>query len=350
MNTDQLLHLLRSSWWKLALGALVGALVALLLMTVLPKQYEATSSVLIQAQAADPQEASGFTSAELDEMLPTTIALAQSDDSVERTRALLGSETTAETVREDIAYAPAEDAPVITVTATASTPAEAARRADAGAQTAVESVADQTPMGVRLVPTITQKAAEPESAASPNLLVLLPAGIIAGALLVLVWLLARRAASALPRRVRALAGELDAPLLGAVGQLPSDLQRAVAAAGVPTSVRGVRARLARLTDRPLGLIEADGASARGLDDADGRERAHAQSMTVRATLDDGLAQLPPDAAGVLVLPTGATTRTARCARRACESQGVDLVGWVLASRGAGTDNGEELAEMRRTVP
>lgn len=350
MNTDQLLHLLRTSWWKLALGALVGALVALLLLAVLPKQYEATSSVLIQAQDADPEEASGFTSTELDAMLPTTIALAQSDESVERTRALLGSGTTAETVREDIAYVPAEDAPVITVTATAPTPAEAARRADAGARTAVESVADQTPMGVRLVPTITQKAAGPESAASPNPLVILPAGIIAGTLLVLVWLLARRAAGALPRRVRALAGELDAPLIGTVGQLPSELRRGVAAAGVPTSGAGVRARLARLTERPLGLIEVDGASAGGIVAADGRERAHALSRAVLVTLDDGMARLPPDAAGVLVLPAGATAMTARRARRACDNHGVEFIGWVLASRDAGTDHGEEIAETRRTVP
>lgn len=197
MNTAQLLTLLRTAWWKLAVGAIVGALVAVLLLAVLPKRYEAVSLVLVQVadQAAQPTPEAPDPAApvlepdQVKEMLPTYIAIAYSDESVAGTAAAAGDGATPASVREDLVYTPAPDEPVIEVHGSAATPEGARKLADAGAKTLTEDVAAENPLGVDLAPTVLEVAIAPEKAASPSPLVVVPACVLAGIVLTLCWAL-----------------------------------------------------------------------------------------------------------------------------------------------------------------
>lgn len=201
MNTAQLLTLLRTAWWKLAIGAIVGALVAVLLLAVLPKRYEAVSLVLVQVadQAAQPApeapdpaavpEAPVLEPDQVKQMLPTYIAIAYSDGSVAGTAAAAGNGATPASVREDLVYTPAPEGPVIEVHGNAATPEGARKLADAGAKTLTEDVTAENPLGVDLAPTVLEAAAAPEKAASPSPLVVVPACVLAGIVLTLCWAL-----------------------------------------------------------------------------------------------------------------------------------------------------------------
>ncbi|GAB2536126.1 YveK family protein [Brachybacterium huguangmaarense] len=194
MNTAQLVTLMRTAWWKLAIGVVVGAVVALVLLAVLPARYEATSRVLVQvAEPAPPQEGQAATplpeAAQVEQMIPAYIALATSDASAESTISRAGTDLDAEALRDALVYAPASEGPVVEVTASAGSPEDAVALADAGAQTLADGVTNGRPFGVQLTPSVLEAAVAPTAPASPDRLVVFPACIIGGFVLALCWVL-----------------------------------------------------------------------------------------------------------------------------------------------------------------
>jgi succinoglycan biosynthesis transport protein ExoP len=140
MSTETLWRTLRTSWWIIALGAIAGLILGLLILQVAPKQYESASRVLIQPSGDSGSGDLQTQQSAVTEMLPTYIAIAGADKGLDATSERLDGSVDATALRDDLLYVAEEDTPIITVTGHGRTPDDASAMADAGATTLADAV------------------------------------------------------------------------------------------------------------------------------------------------------------------------------------------------------------------
>lgn len=189
MSTDALWHTLRTSWWLIALGALIGALLAAGALMVAPKSYSSTSTVLVTAAPVDPastEETLDFAQ----KRLPNLVQMAGSGESRAQIAAAAGIDESA--VDSAVSYDIPEETTVIEVTASGETAEGAQSLSDAAAQTLVQHAADSSTQGITMSAEVLDAAGTGE-VASPGLPIALVTGALLGALLGLVLGLVRGA-------------------------------------------------------------------------------------------------------------------------------------------------------------
>jgi capsular polysaccharide biosynthesis protein len=340
MTTENLWRTLRATWWMLAIGAVAGALAGLLALGIAPKHYESTSRVLIQVEGDGADLQAQQTAVE--GMLPTYIAIAGSDDSLAATRARLSDPPSIQQLRRELLFVADEDSPTIIVTGQGDSPQAAADMADAGATTLREAVEDGDGGTVDATPQIIEKAVAPSSPSSPDPKIVLPAGIILGALIVLVAVLVRQGRTRLPVRMRQVEAAAGGPLLGILEPAEARLARAARATGAPTSAEGIRGLLQRLPHRTIALVHAstvDDARLSRIEDVITTQRAASrrEADLRRVPLDDGLSSLPADAVAVLVIDEGSTRSAVSRAATFSRGHGVAVAGCIIVPRDSRAD-------------
>lgn len=371
MSNERLWYTLRTGWWVVVIGAALGALLALFALQVTPKQYESTSRVLVQPTAVGQRTdvLTNRTVTEqtdqtvIEQMLPTYIALAGSDGSLDATSQRLGGTPTSQTLRQKLEYVADEDSPTIVVTGHAATPAAAAAMADAGAETVAQVVQDGF-SGDRAVTTqIIEKAAAPSSASAPNPQIFLPVGVITGALVAFLVLLVRTARGPLPRSLRTMETAVGAPVLGLLRSSSPSLTRQAEAAGLPTTLSGIRRSLYHLDHRMVALVDVGTTAADEIVHGSRHDQVASTSVTPpeiwQVPLSDRIATLPDDAVVVLVIDESCSHAQATQAARFSTAQGIEVIGCIVVATpeteppeaSAGTEtNAWDAAELSSTSP
>ncbi|HEX7349473.1 hypothetical protein [Brachybacterium sp.] len=333
MSTEAMWRILRDAWWILATGAVVGGLIGLLVLAVAPKHYEAESRVLIQPVASDA-ESLAVEQSLLRELLPTYIAVARSDASLIATSERLGGEPGVEALRSQLQFVADEDSPVIIITGTGSTGDEAAAVAGAGAETLFEAVEGGANGTVEASAGLLEEATAPTTPSNPDPAIVIPAGIIVGAITVLLALIGREGSKRHPRVLRRIESAAGAPVMGILDPPEGALSRAVAKTGLPTTAVGIRGRLHRLPYSTIALVHANSPHGMRIStffttaERSGARRS-GTTETWAVPLSDQLSSLPEDAVAVLVVGDGCSSTQISGAARFSIGHGIPVIGCIV---------------------
>lgn len=333
MSTESLWRILRDAWWILAAGAVVGGLLGLIVLAAAPKHYEAESRVLIQPVATDA-ESLAVEQSLIRDLLPTYIAVARSDASLVATSERLGGDPSVDALRTQLQFVADEDSPVIIITGTGSTGAEAADVAGAGAETLFEAVEEGANGTAEASAGLLVEATAPNTPSNPDPAIVIPAGIIVGAVAVLLALIGREGSRQHPRVLRRIESAAGAPVLGILDPPEGALSRAVGRTGLPTTAAGIRGRLQRLPHSTIALVHAN--SAQGIRIAtffSTTERPGARRSSTTETwavpLSDQLSSLPEGAVAALVVGDRCSSAQISRAARFSTGHGVPVIGCIV---------------------
>ncbi|UQN28456.1 Wzz/FepE/Etk N-terminal domain-containing protein [Brachybacterium kimchii] len=350
MSTERLRQLLATSWWKLLAGLLIGALLAVPVLAIAPKEYTSTARVLVQSTPSDEARAADQQTY-IDSMLPTFIALAESDSSLGAIAKASGDGVDEQDVRDGLTYEADSDSAVITITGTGDTPKTASTLTEAAAETFV----DQTPDASGAKDTtvqILEQASAAKLPSSPDPLVVGPALMILGLLAAFLLALLSPGRRRPPRSARELAYLADAPVLGTLAPRGARLHRDASRRGLPTTAAGIGGRVRRLGDPMIALVGVGSIDERAFSalqrsasaaepDAQirtgARSGAEAETVIRRLELTDELSELPAGAGAVLVVSAACSVRTLQHAARFARGHGVRVRGVVVASAEAARD-------------
>lgn len=185
MDISSFFASIRAHFWILILTGLLAGALAFGISSALPKQYEAEAQVLV-GSLADPT---------LDQLLAhqqlaqTYAQLATTTPVLRRVIDDLGLDETTQELAERIDIRVPTGLSIITVTATASTPAEAAALANAMATEIVE-LSDTPGTSTTGLATIVQRAVPPTTPSSPqvvlNTMIAATLGVAVGLTIALV--------------------------------------------------------------------------------------------------------------------------------------------------------------------
>jgi|GEM_PF-3875797 len=323
MSSKKLWAVLGRGWWMLAIGALVGLVLAVGAYTASPKTYQSEATLLLQP--------SGRTAALeqhdlLQANLPTYVQLGAADDTVaEIARRTDDAGADQAALRKRLQYIPEEDTPIITVKATASEPAAAAQLTEAAVEVLQQRIGDEDSAGLKATSQIIARASEPTAPYSPNRMVLLPAGLIAGLLLGLIAALAWDRGHPRPRTVGELAEAAEVPVIGVLAEERPRWVSSAVRLGIPTTCAAVEGRLRRSGAHRMVLVTG----ARLPVDA-----ARAELETVCHGRDvpelcATAAEIQDDAHVVLVVDTDCRRSALAEFSRSVRGQGLDVVGLLV---------------------
>lgn len=184
MSTTALWRTLRTSWWLIALGAVIGALLGAAALMVLPKTYSSSASVLVTAAPVDPASTEDtFEIAQ--KRLPNVVEMAGSDESRAQVASAAGIEESA--VSSAVSYEIPDETTVIEVTGSGDSAESAQAVTDAATETLVARAGDVT-----MSAEVLKKAGE-GGVASPSTPITIATGLLLGALLGLLVSLIRGA-------------------------------------------------------------------------------------------------------------------------------------------------------------
>lgn len=184
MSTTALWRTLRTSWWLIALGAVIGALLGAAALMVLPKTYSSSASVLVTAAPVDPASTEDtFEIAQ--KRLPNVVEMAGSDESRAQVASAAGIEESA--VSSAVSYEIPDETTVIEVTGSGDSAESAQAVTDAATETLVARAGDVT-----MSAEVLEKAGE-GGVASPSTPITIATGLLLGALLGLLVSLIRGA-------------------------------------------------------------------------------------------------------------------------------------------------------------
>lgn len=278
MTTDTFLKTLATGWWLLLIGAVIGALAAGGLLLVAPKQYEATARVLVSP--AGQNEGGGEQITFVSSMIPTFVALGESDANMAQIAERLGGEETPADVREKIGYAPEEGTSIIVVTGRAATPEAAARTTQVAGDVLVRTVPGMYDEEIAVDATVLEEATTPTVPASPDPMIVLPAGMLLGMLVAFLAMVGTGHRRRPPRHVNDLTEATGAALLGVLDPSRGSLRRDCAREGIPTTMIGVCGRIRRLPHRQIVMMSVGSGDSRMLAD-----RARTEAALVGGDLD-----------------------------------------------------------------
>lgn len=189
MSTTALWRTLRTSWWLIALGAVIGALLGAAALMVLPKTYSSSASVLVTAAPVDPASTEDtFEIAQ--KRLPNVVEMAGSDESRAQVASAAGIEESA--VSSAVSYEIPDETTVIEVTGSGDSAESAQAVTDAATETLVARAGDSWDPGVTMSAEVLEKAGE-GGVASPSTPITIATGLLLGALLGLLVSLIRGA-------------------------------------------------------------------------------------------------------------------------------------------------------------
>lgn len=331
MSTERLWQLLATSWWKLLAGLLIGAILTVPVLALAPKEYTSTARVLVQSSPSDDTRAADQ-QAYIDSMLPTFIALAQSDASLEKIAKDSGDGVDVQDVRDGITYEADTDSAVITITGTGDGPRSASRLTESAA----ENFVDATPEASGTESTkvkILEKASSATLPSSPDPLIVGPALMILGLLVAFLLALLSPGGRRRPRSARELAYLTDAPALGVLEPHGARLHRDASRRGLPTTATGTAGRIRRLGDPVIALVgvgSVDEQRFADLERAVSASEDGADAEVHRLALADELSELPAEAGAVLVVSAACSVRTLQHAARFARGHGVQVRGVVVA--------------------
>lgn len=243
MELRDYLRVIRRNRFVLAFLVLLGIAAGAGYALLQTPMYEATAETYISTQTA--QSAS-----DLSQGSAYTVQVVENYAHVARTRFVLapvieslGLPMTVNQLKKRVAAEPAPNTSVLEITASDPDPARAKAIADAVAarlSTAVGVLSPESQTGTSLVKvTEVDPATQPTSPSSPNLMLILPIGALAGLALALVIAVAREALDTRVREVADLTSTVGEPLLGEV-----------------LLDAGLAARPLVMHDRPIG-VEAE---------------------------------------------------------------------------------------------
>ncbi|KZX21430.1 YveK family protein [Rathayibacter tanaceti] len=228
MELRDVLRLLRDHWIPIVAAILLGTLVAFGWSLTQTPRYVADSQGLVSvATTGGTDESQEIYTQQIAQSvakssLATYVPIATSRDVAQIAIDSLGLDVSPATLIAAISVQPDTVAPVLKVSATASTPEGAQKLADAWVSaiaTKVQQVNQETGVGDTVTLTVLQTAALPSSPAFPNLRLVLAVGALAGLVIGLVYAFVR---NTLDRRIRT--AEMVERLfdLPVVGTLPVD--------------------------------------------------------------------------------------------------------------------------------
>ena len=192
MSLHDYVRLFRRGWWIVLLGAVLGAMAAVLLTLSTPATYYSTATVGVSVTGdgtpADLASGADFAA----DRVPTYAGLATTSDVLDRAAAARGGVDDVPTLRESVTSTSRADAAFIDITAGGPDAEVARARADAVANGLIEAAAELDPSGidpaVRL--TVVQTADLPTIATEPrprnNVLIGLAVGLVLGLAAVVV--------------------------------------------------------------------------------------------------------------------------------------------------------------------
>jgi len=217
------LDIARERWRFILAGLLLGLLAAGLLSYFLPRQYAATVTVMVTAQAsADPAAAAD--SVEISsQRIHTYVELMRSRRLAGDVIAALGLAATPEQLAERITVSSAPDSVLLTAAVTDGSPDQAIRIANSAAEQFIRNVAEieqpTDPARPPLVIGQVFEAAEPPAElVAPRPLLYLVLGASFGLALGLVTALLRHSLDSTVKTRRQLEDALGTPVLGVIGR------------------------------------------------------------------------------------------------------------------------------------
>ncbi|QHC66008.1 polysaccharide biosynthesis tyrosine autokinase [Rathayibacter sp. VKM Ac-2759] len=227
MELRDVLRLLRDHWLAIVAAILLGTLLAFGWSLTQKPRYVADSQgiVSVDVGSGDPSQAvylRQISATVANSSLKTYLPLATSRDTAEIAIENLGLDISPSALISAITVESETDAPVMNITASASTAEGAQKLADAwvaAVATRIQQVNAETGAGDTVSLAVVQAAALPASPAYPNLRLVLAIGALAGLVLGLVYAFVR---NTLDRRIRT--AEMVERLfdLPVVGTLPVD--------------------------------------------------------------------------------------------------------------------------------
>ena len=189
MSTTALWRSLRTSWWVIALGAVIGALLGAAALLVLPTSYASSASVLVTAAPADPATTED-TLEFARRRLPNVVEMAGSDESSAQIAAAAGIDASA--VETSVSYEIPDETTVIVVTGTGDSAESAQALADAASARLVEHAGDFSTPGMTMTGEALKKA-DIGSVSFPSTPLTIATGLLLGALVGLLVGLVRGA-------------------------------------------------------------------------------------------------------------------------------------------------------------
>ncbi|SMH46145.1 capsular exopolysaccharide family [Rathayibacter oskolensis] len=227
MELRDVLRLLRDHWLAIVAAILLGTLVAFGWSLTQKPRYVADSQGIVSVALADSEQSQAVYQQQIattvaNSALKTYLPIATSRDVAQIAIENLGLDVSASTLIGAITVQAETDAPVMKVTASASTAEGAQKLADAWVSaiaTRIQQVNAETGVGDTVSLSVVQAASLPSSPAYPNLRLVLAVGALVGLVLGLVYAFVR---NTLDRRIRT--AEMVERLfdLPVVGTLPVD--------------------------------------------------------------------------------------------------------------------------------
>lgn len=227
MELRDVLRLLRDHWLAIVAAVLLGTLVAFGWSLTQKPRYVADSQGIVSVAVQGGDESQALYSQQIaatvaNSSLKTYLPIATSRDVAEIAAQNLGLDVSPSSLISAITVAAETDAPVMNVTASASTADGAQKLADAwvsAVATRIQQVNAETGVGDSVSLSVVQDASLPTSPAYPNLRLVLAVGALAGLVLGLVYAFVR---NTLDRRIKT--AEMVERLfdLPVVGTLPVD--------------------------------------------------------------------------------------------------------------------------------
>lgn len=182
MTTERLWETLRTRWWWLALGLMVGLVGGAIALAVLPETYRSEAAVLVDAQPAGDGDGSVSATEYVEARLPTYVDLGASDAAQDRIREELGEDLSRAEIEARVTYVPTEGSMVLAVEGAGGDPESAQAAAAAGSAALSAEIEGTSTDAVEVSTSEIQAATAPTAAESPVPSVVLPAGAILGLL------------------------------------------------------------------------------------------------------------------------------------------------------------------------
>ncbi len=227
MDFSIAIRLLRSGWWLLLLGALVGAAGGIALTAVSTPTYQATTSLYVAVQTGQSQSATELNqgSSAAQAKVLGYVPVITSAPVLEPVIRELGLDRTARSLAADVSAATPKGSQLLDVSVRGTDPAQVARIANAVGESVGKVVEDlEQPLADGSSPvkvTTLQPATQPAAPIDPRPSFNLALGTLLGLALAVAALFIR---SMLDTRIRAaadIAAVADLPILGAIGVNPA---------------------------------------------------------------------------------------------------------------------------------
>lgn len=245
--------------WKIVVACLVlGVAVALVVSALSPRRYTSTAELLVSAEATTNQTDLNQGSSFAQSRVKSYVAVVTSPDVLDRIRTDLSLPLTNEQLKDRLTATAAVDTTLIEVSATDSSPAQAASIANSAARAFAtvieefETPADSSVSAIKVL--ITTPALAPASPQSPNIPVNAAIGLFLG---ILVGLSAAALRELLDVSIKApedLAATAGAPLLAAI---VADTQAHRQPIAARVNARGPRAEGFRQLRTNLQFVDVD---------------------------------------------------------------------------------------------